>query len=250
MPSAPERYVDWINHHVGFNPRGQSHSDELTRSIFADLRERCIVVAEHFAAHQIELRLNVGIEGKRNTFRAARAEAEDDSEVDPNIDGVVLSSGLWVPSTTTPITIENKTIMTAHGKARTNRHNDARAYANHVHNSSPNTVAAFTIVINTALAYQNPDAFSRSAKTSGTNPRAAAEATIDLFTNRMRLRNSADDPVHRCEAVLVLAIDYDGISPTARLVTDAPAPPPGSAFSYDGFLERICRLYTERFGQT
>ncbi len=70
------------------------------------------------------------------------AEDEDESEVDPNIDGVVLSSGLWSPREVTPITLENKTIMTAHGKARTNRHNDARAYASHVHNSSPSTAGA------------------------------------------------------------------------------------------------------------
>ncbi len=114
MPSAPERYVDWVNHHVGFNPRGQSHSDELTRSAFADLRERCPGVAQHF--------------------------------------------------------------MTAHGKARTNRHKDARAYAAHVHSGSPSTIAAFTIVINTALTYRNPDAFSRTAKSSGTKPESCCSA--------------------------------------------------------------------------
>lgn len=84
MPSAPERYVAWINAHVGFNPRVQSHSDELTRGI-ADLRERCPALAEHLAAQQLELRLNVGIEGKRNAARGSGLEAEDDddSAVDP-----------------------------------------------------------------------------------------------------------------------------------------------------------------------
>lgn len=53
----------------------------------------------------------------------------------------------------TPITLENKSIMTAHGKARTHRYNDARAFASHVHNSSPSTIAAFSVVINAALAY-------------------------------------------------------------------------------------------------
>lgn len=252
MPTAPERYVAWINQHVGFNPRGQSHSDELTRSIFLDVRERCAALAQHFEAHQLDLRLNVGIEGKRNTSRGGRHEAvdEDESEVDPNIDGVVLSSGLWSPRQMTPITLENKTIMTAHGKAKTNRYNDARAYASHVHNSSPSTVAAFTIVINTGLAYRNPDGFSRNAKSSGVNPRAAAQATVDLFTGRMRLREAGNDPAGWCEAVLVLTIEYDGVNPTARLVTEPPAPPEGSPFTYDSFLDRICRLYAERFQQS
>src|SRR5438132_8308425 len=126
MPTAPERYVAWINQHVGFNPRGQTHSDELTRAIFADLRLRCPLIGQHFDQQQLGLKHNVGINGVRNTSRSGRLEAEDDdaSEVDPNIDGVVLSSGLWAPRKVTPITLENKSIMTAHGKARTNRDND------------------------------------------------------------------------------------------------------------------------------
>ncbi len=180
----------------------------------------------------------------------AQSEAEDDdAEIDPNIDGVLLSVAPLTDGTPTiaPLTLENKTIMTAHGKARTNRYNDARAYASHVHHASPATIAAFTIVVNTALAYRNPDAFARTAKSSGRNTAAAARSTIQLFTS-MRLRNDPEDPVGRCEAVLVLAIDYDGVNPTARLVTEDPAPPSDSPFGYEGFLTRICHLYRERFG--
>jgi len=246
MPSAPERYVEWINQHVGFNPRGQAHSDALTGAIVADLRQRCELIGRQFGK-SLELRQNVGLNGKRNMPGAVQREAQDDdeSEIDPNIDGVILAAiGAKLVS---PITLENKTIMTAHGKARTNRYNDARAYASHVHNSSPITVAAFMIVINTALVYRNPDAFARSAVASGINTAAAAQKTVDLFTSNMRLRGAPTDPPGRCEAVLVLAIEYDGEHPTARLVTGAPAPPAGSPFNYEGFVDRICRLYAERF---
>jgi hypothetical protein len=251
MPSAPERYVDWINHNVGFNPRGQTHSDALTHAIFADLQERCLLIGEGFKRH-LELRTNVGLNGKRNVSRtvARAADEEDDDELEPNIDGVLLSSGLGSAGRVTPVTLENKTIMTAHGKARTNRYNDARAYASHVHNSSPATVAAFTIIVNTALVYRNPDAFARNAASSGVNPPAAAQRTVDLFTANMRLRNDAGEQPGRCEAVLILAINYDGVNPTARLVTEPPAPGKDSRFSYDGFVTRICDLFAARFGGT
>src|SRR5262249_46704629 len=161
---------------------------------------------------------------------------DEDGEIEPNIDGVVLrSAGLLAPESRgvpVPLTIENKTIMTAHGKARTNRYNDARAYATHVHAASPDTVAAFTMVVNTALTYRNPDEFARAAKTSGTNPPEAAPKTIDLFRS-MRIRTDVTEPVGRCEAVFILVIEYDGVTPNARLVTEPPAPQPGEPFSYE-----------------
>jgi hypothetical protein len=53
--------------------------------------------------------------------------------------------------------------------------------------------------------------------------------------------------VGRCEAVLILPIEYDGVSSTARLDTEPPAPSAVARFGYEGFLDRICRLYQARF---
>ena len=129
-------------------------------------------------------------------------------------------------------------------KARTNRWNDAKAFAEHVHMASPSTVAAFTITINTALTYKNPDAFARTAKSSGTNPSAAASGTVGLFRS-MRLRSETTEPLGRCEAGLILVVDYDGET-AARLISGPPAPQPGEPFSYEWFLGRICDLYRAR----
>src|SRR6266851_4376064 len=93
MPTAPERYVEWINQHVGFNPRGQTHSDALTSAIVADLRQSCELIGRHFGQF-LELRQNVGLNGKRNFPRAVQREAQDDdeSEIDPNMDGVIVAT--------------------------------------------------------------------------------------------------------------------------------------------------------------
>jgi hypothetical protein len=247
---APDEYVAWINSHVGFNPRGQGHSDVLTAAVIRDLAATCGEFGDALASGAIEWRPNVGLTGKRHNSPVLD-EDDDDGEIEPNIDGVVLrGGGLLAPETNAvpvPLTIENKTIMTAHGKARTNRYNDARAFATHVHAASPDTIAAFTIVINTALRYRNPDAFARSAKVSGTNRPDDAKNTIDLFRT-MRMRSDVTDKVGRCEATFILAIDYDGETPNARLVTGPPAPMPGEPFSYEWFLGRMCDEFRRRNG--
>ena len=224
-----------MNGHIGFNPRGQAHSDFLTAAIVADLRMACPQVDDGFATMELELRHNVGLTGERHTLAAALAAAanDEDAEVDPNVDGVLLRTGVGETGARilAPLAIENKTIMTAHGKARTNRWNDAKAFAEHVHMPSPATVAAFTITINTSLTYKNPDAFARTAKSSGSNSPGAAAATIGLFQS-MRMRSATADPLGRCEAAFIVVVDYDGET-AARLVTAPPAPQPGEPFSYE-----------------
>lgn len=37
---GPERYVEWINAHLGFHPRGASNSDALSQYVLDDLRYR------------------------------------------------------------------------------------------------------------------------------------------------------------------------------------------------------------------
>src|SRR5207253_5576122 len=110
------------------------------------------------------------------------------------------------------IAIENKTIMTAHAKARTNRRNDARAFAGHVHDVDQSVIAGFTIAINTSETYLNPDKFSQSAAMSGTNNAKGMATTLGLFGSEITLplRVSPDSPRLRCEAVWILALKYDG----------------------------------------
>lgn len=38
---APEAYVNWINAHLGFNPRSQANSDALADFVVGDLMATC-----------------------------------------------------------------------------------------------------------------------------------------------------------------------------------------------------------------
>jgi hypothetical protein len=46
--------------------------------------------------------------------------------------------------------------------------------------------------------------------------------------------------------VFILVIEYDGVHPTARLVTEPPAPAPREVFSYEWFLGRLCEEFLRR----
>ena len=115
---GPKRYVEWINSHIGFNPRGQANSDAMSGYIQDDLIQASPKIAELVRAGMIVPKKNFNV--KANF--AIR-----------NVD-FVFQRGDKLPEIYVPLSVENKTIMTAHGKARKNRYGDIIAYCNHVHN--------------------------------------------------------------------------------------------------------------------
>ena len=63
---------------------------------------------------------------------------------------------------------------------------------------------------------------------------------------RIPLRSEPEDPNDQPEALAVIVVDYDGVSP-AKLVTGPLAPQPGASIHYESFIRRICGLYERRF---
>ncbi len=103
---APERYVDWLNQHIGFNPRGQQRSNALSNYMLDDLR-------------LLSPRLDAD-------FRSGLPVAEPNADVSTrivvrNIDLVLRDTTQSGPPDQVRSAIEHKTLMTAHGKARKNR---------------------------------------------------------------------------------------------------------------------------------
>lgn len=44
---APERFVEWVNHHLGFNPRAGKYSDALGMFVLDDLSAGSPVIKDH-----------------------------------------------------------------------------------------------------------------------------------------------------------------------------------------------------------
>jgi len=102
---APESYVRWMNQNIGFNPRAQQNSNALSEFVVADLVAPCPAIRAAIQSEVLTPKKNSEV----NTASAVRT-------VD-----LVLFEKLKLPLISVCISVENKTIMTAHGKARKNR---------------------------------------------------------------------------------------------------------------------------------
>ncbi len=162
-----------------------------------------------------------------------------------DVDLVFFDPKIQGPINKTRLAVENKTIMTAHGKARKNRYGDLIAYANHIHNHFFKAVAGAIVTINVCPNYRNPDPFATDIERDYPNMEKIVTDTVKIFTD-IPLREKEDEPNDQPEAIAVILVDYDGVN-EARLVIDPPAPQLGQPNHYASFVERLCRLYEERF---
>ncbi len=230
---APERYVEWLNQHIGFNPRSQQHSNALSAFMLDDLRLLSPRLDSDFRNGLLMVESNANVSTRiivRNVDLVLRASAQ------PRLLDQVRAA------------IEHKTLMTAHGKARKNRYGDIIAYANHVHNHSSLAIAAASVVVNTSPTYTNPDQFASGLVRAQLAPdrwRTLIKGTIALFTG-IPLREQPSEPNDQPEALTAIVVDYDGQHP-AQLVIQPPAPQLGEPAHVLSFYERIIRLYKQRF---
>jgi hypothetical protein len=226
---APESYVRWTNENIGFNPRAQQNSNALSEFVVADLVTSCPAI--------------------RNAIQSEALTAKKNSEVSTasavrTVD-LVLFEKLKLPLISVRVSVENKTIMTAHGKARKNRYGDIIAYSNHMHNHRRECVAGAIVVVNVSPKYENPDEFAKGLVRPNFDMANIVTDTINIF-RRIPLRNEPGDPSDQPEALGVIVVDYDGES-SARLVTGSLAPQPGDSIHYENFVGRIGSLYKRRF---
>jgi hypothetical protein len=225
---APEAYVDWINQHLGFNPRSQAASNALADFVLDDLRQHCPPIKAALERSVIASRQNAAV-------RTAVAER--------NVDLVLFEESDATPRVR--VTIENKTIMAAHGKARKNRYGDIIAYCNHVHNNCRQCVAGAVLVINTSSSYVNPDGFAKGLKRPAFKMDKVVSDTVSLF-ERIPLRRGPEESNELPEGLTIVLIEYNGADP-ARLVNAPPTPGHSADWHYENFLRRMCERYAERF---
>ena len=226
---TPHAYIQWINAHLGFNPRSQANSDALSEFVIADLQAAC------------------------PGFRAALETGDLIPRKNPNVQTKVAERSIdlvfheksKLPALSVRVSVEHKTIMTAHGKARKNRYGDLIAYCNHMHNHRRECIAASIVVVNTSPEYENPDGFAKGLQRPHYKMEKVVADTIRIFSS-IPLRSEPDDPSDQPEALAIIVVNYDGIHP-AHLVTDPPAPRPEEPVSFDQFIRRICDLYGRRF---
>lgn len=226
---APQRYVDWINAHLGFNPRSQTNSNALSKFIVDDLRSASPSIDKAVSSAELVPLANANV----STSVTIR-----------NVD-LVLYEGSPITRVSVHLSVEHKTVMTAHGKARKNRYGDIIAYCNHMHNHLRDCVVGATIVINCSALYENPDSFARGITRPKFDMDKIVRDTVKVFVG-IPLRESPNDPNDQPEALTVIVVDYDGANP-ASLVTSELAPQIASHAHYDNFIARLAAKYEDRF---
>lgn len=227
--TTPEAYIRWINEHLGFNPRSQANSDALSDFVIADLKSSCPTFRR-----AIDSGILVPEKNPNVTTRVAERSID-----------LVFHDQSEAPALSVRLSVEHKTIMTAHGKARKNRYGELIAYCNHMHNHRKDCIAAGIVVVNTSPEYENPDGFAKGLKRPRFKMEKVVTDTIRIFS-AIPLRNRSQDPNDQPEALSVIVINYDGLRP-ANLITGSPAPGGKDAVHYNNFIKRICRLFEERF---
>jgi hypothetical protein len=212
------------------NPRAQQNSNALSGFVIADLCAASPLIQAALASGLLHEKKNAEV----STKVASR-----------NVD-LVLHTGEG-PAISVLTSVENKTIMAAHGKARKNRFGDLIAYSNHMHNHRRDCIATGIVVVNTSSIYENPDPFAKGLKRARFDMQKVVPDTIRLFGN-LPLRDNPDEPSDQPEALAVIVVDYDGRH-LSKLVTEPPAPQLGEAIHYESLLKRIAMLYEKRFSQ-
>ncbi len=218
-----------MNAHIGFNPRSQANSDALSDFVVADLCESCPVLKAAISSEELKPKKNPSVFTKT---------------AERSIDLVIYETAK-TPVISVRLSVEHKTIMTAHGKARKNRYGDIIAYSNHMHNHRPDCIVGAIIVVNVSPKYENPDAFAKGLERPKFKMEKVVADTVQIFA-RIPLRNKSSEPNDQPEALAVIVVDYDGVS-AAKLVTGDRAPQPSDRVHYETFIGRICRLYEQRF---
>lgn len=133
--STPEEYIRWINGHLGFNPRSQANSDALSDFVIADLKASCPVFRRAIES-------GILVPKKNPNVRTKVAERSID---------LVFHEQSATPALSVRLSVEHKTIMTAHGKARKNRYGDLIAYCNHMHNHRRDCIAGIIMAVNNLM---------------------------------------------------------------------------------------------------
>jgi hypothetical protein len=229
---GPERYVQWINAHLGFNPRSQTNSNALSEYVIDDL---CFASPKAIG----ELIRKGDLVPLKNASVSTGVSVR-------NID-LVLHEKSMLPQISVQLSVEHKTLMAAHGKARKNRYGDIIAYDNHMHNHRPDCVVGATVVINASPLYRNPDSFAKDLVRPDFDMEKVVKDTVKIF-EAIPLRGSPDDPKELPEALAVIVVDYDGENP-ASLVTSDLSPSRTSETHYDNFIKRLVAKFEDRFVQ-
>lgn len=258
--SALHRFVDWMAGHtfidrnhrlppglsLQYHSRSDEHSKKLGELIVEDLLESCAILREHAARGDINFGINhpfVWPNGKAKTLDLAIGIPEVRGE--PPGSGLMNQLPRKQRLSRLLISCEEKALMTEHNKSLPRIYSELNDSHTIVHQGSRDTIAAGITMLNIAGTFVSPlrQRIDKPVEITRHNqPFVTARAVQHL--RKLPLREDRDSV--GLDAYCTFIVDADNQGHVA-LHTGPPAPQFGDIDAYETFLERICRLYAERF---
>jgi hypothetical protein len=250
--NAPKKFVAWMSANnqpdkfgntYRYHPRSDSHSKAICEYMVLDLLEHCEVLKEQAASGAVAYGINLGytspVSGKRKAFDLAIGTPA--TPFMGGLEGIAKVTEL----NAVLLTCEAKSAMTEHVKAKPRLYDELSSSHEIVHQGRPEAIATGITVINRADTYYSPT--NQRDPTNLTSqhhdqPRVT-KALIDHLRG-LTIRNDAESVGFDAYCNVVITTDNLG---GVALWNVPPAPQPGEKDHYGTFIEKIARVYTERF---
>jgi hypothetical protein len=261
---APERFVAWMADYefkdrkgllqpglkLQYHSRSDEHSKVLGELIVQDLLDVCDVLREQAERGDVGYGINYKYRwanGKEKTLDVAIGTPP--SPLPPPGSARIHRLTPRKPAFAIArllVAIEEKAVMTEHGKAQPRIYSELNDSHTIVHQGGRDTVSGGITVVNIAATFVSP-LRQRPDRPVEVTIHRQPDVTDSMVKHLRRLpaREALDDVGLDAYCTFVVNVDNQG---RAELHDGPPAPQPGAPDHYETFLDRICRFYTERFG--
>lgn len=238
--ALPPSFLAHLQEH-GYHSRSDKHSKALVLALVEALMAGCPKLTEDARAGRVVFQYNHDVTYGHSTWNTDLAIGPPPPGLDlaplPSVAGMKRATPVGVR-----IAVEAKAVMTEHRKAIKNRKRDLEAHHQHVHDYDPSAVAAGILALNASTTFQSP--LRTELSSHGNIDEVIAHCINEVNSITMAHGTSAVGLDAKCALVLVM----DNVHHRqTRYLEAPPAPPVGSPIHWDGFIYRICQLYTSRF---
>ena len=240
MSPNPETFLQHLRA-SGYHSRSNKHSNALAEAIVTDLVASCPAMAEKARRGLLVYDLNFTIKAGTSDWNVDLVLGVPPPPPQPPGNGGAIRRA--APSSV-EVAIEIKSVMTEHRKAVKNRKRDLEAHHEHVHRYNNLAIAAGVLVVNQSATFKSP---LRGEVTRHKNPGVLVEHCV-LQARSITSRSGFQGEGLEAKAVIVVEMDNQDYGAT-RYVTRPPAPSIGDPLHYDAFVQSLCSLYNQRFGQ-
>jgi hypothetical protein len=256
MTTPADRVVERIILDRYHDHRSGRHSDIVCDHFVLDLLQQCPALAKDIDEVKVKYGFNIEVPGLTHKVDLMIYEVSE-IDLEPSLDRARLC-------------MENKSVITAHGKNRRNRHSDLSDFSRLLQARKPEAIVLGHVLVGTGLQYINiPDAVKSKCRILGIDfegdvlPRLSS-GDLSLWDEFGAKANSSDAAAKTVEMMRSLPVKEKGFTHESGfdflliepVFIDNIRPPHvdrQNAFgidvdeSYKQMLSRACRAYTSRW---